>query len=615
MKKTTLLASGVLAVSTLFAQNAVEQHQTTIIYPSSFAISPSVAELSEKFQVNENIGNDERKESEDRKNRIPMKFEHTGEDGPEWGNDPATMQTKMGNRTPATTLTDWAGQSGGGYPPDPSGSVGPNHYIQAVNATPVKIFNKTSGAQLALFNLGTLWSPAVGNLGDPIVLYDKTADRWFLAQFGSGNKIYIAVSKTADPTGQYSTYTYTASSFPDYLKFSIWHDGYYMTANMSPRTVWVFDRAAMIAGSATARMASTTWTATGVGSQGASFFCPLTGDADGTLPTSGPCPLVYPVDNGWGASADGIYLKEITTNWSGSGSVTVSTGTLISTSTHDMSYSSGWLDISQPGTSQKLDGIGGVAMFRAQWRKWTGYNTLLVTFPVKISTTQRSFKWVELRQTGSTWTKYQESVYTPDSRSRWVSSMAMNDNGDIGVTYARASANAGDYASCAYTGRCKNDALNQLTVAEVVVTGGTGNSAQVGIERFGDYGQTAIDPSSGTKFWATQEYIGSGQPRTRIWSFQLGCPTGIGENGEDISSYNVYQNGNIINVEGSGLISNENTQVDLFDINGREVNNQVVKPISNSIKTTINTTGLSTGVYFVRIGNNDYQKVIKLLLK
>jgi hypothetical protein len=38
-------------------------------------------------------------------------------------------------------------------------------------------------------------------------MYDKAADRWFLAQFGSSTdkKIYIAVSTTSDPTGSYYT--------------------------------------------------------------------------------------------------------------------------------------------------------------------------------------------------------------------------------------------------------------------------------------------------------------------------------------------------------------------------------------------------------------------------
>ena len=125
------------------------------------------------------------------------------------------------------------GQNGGGsYPPDPSGAIGTNYYVQSVNATPFKVFNKTTGAQVGTVKqIGSLFG-LTSNDGDPIVLYDKYADRWFLSQFGlSGNKIYIAISTTNDPTGTYYCYTFTSPAFPDYLKFSIWQDGYYMCSN------------------------------------------------------------------------------------------------------------------------------------------------------------------------------------------------------------------------------------------------------------------------------------------------------------------------------------------------------------------------------------------------
>lgn len=44
----------------------------------------------------------------------------------------------------------------GCVPPDTNGDVGPNHYIQMVNATKVGIYNKTGTLLTAAFNLGTL---------------------------------------------------------------------------------------------------------------------------------------------------------------------------------------------------------------------------------------------------------------------------------------------------------------------------------------------------------------------------------------------------------------------------------------------------------------------------
>ena len=106
------------------------------------------------------------------------------------------------------------GQCGSGWPPDPNGDVGPNHYIQAVNSA-YAIYNKT-GSLLASFTEDSLWSgvsttiPCNGNsAGDPIVLYDQLDDRWILTHFAfaiNTNGVpappfyeCIAVSKTSDP--------------------------------------------------------------------------------------------------------------------------------------------------------------------------------------------------------------------------------------------------------------------------------------------------------------------------------------------------------------------------------------------------------------------------------
>ncbi len=68
-------------------------------------------------------------------------------------------------------------------------------------------------------------------MGDPIVMYDPFADRFFISQFFS-NGFLIAVSQGPNPVNSgWYTYQYPTNSFPDYPKFSVWSDGYYITAN------------------------------------------------------------------------------------------------------------------------------------------------------------------------------------------------------------------------------------------------------------------------------------------------------------------------------------------------------------------------------------------------
>ncbi|MFZ5552119.1 MAG: T9SS type A sorting domain-containing protein [Bacteroidota bacterium] len=539
MKRNLLLLLLLLSATPLFSQNNnTNTEESGVIYCTDFRVTRPVRDIVAENPVDENAIKEEvqkknakKLESPDRKNRKPQTFVYSAEkDGPAYGTDPSIVQTTMGTRTidqekGGGMKLNQQGQNTGSLPHDPSGAAGTTYYVQAVNATPVRVYNKTSGATVQSFTMGNLWSPATGNMGDPIVMYDRFADRWFLAQFGQSggqNRIYIAISQTNDPTGSYYTYTFTSPQFPDYLKFGIWHDGYYMTCNTGTKRVFCFERTAMLAGSPTARSVYQSFTA----QTGGGFFCPLPADADGNggLPTSGPCPIFYYTDNAWGGGAiDGIRRHDVSVVWSATPTMTITAGATIATNAFDGSYDPNWDDISQPGTAQKLDGIGGVLQFRAQWRKWSGYNSVVLTWPVRLSATQRSMMWCELRQNQSTgvWSVYQQGVYAPDNYYRWVGSISMDDNGNIALCYAKSGAST-VYPSLGWTGRLSTDPLNTMTFAETIAINGT--SYQTSINRFGDYAHTCLDPD-GMTFWHTGQYNGgangTGAGRTRIYSFQL----------------------------------------------------------------------------------------------
>jgi hypothetical protein len=624
MKK-ILLFSGVFAASLINAQNS-SGGGNDVLYPIDFHISKPLSELPD-FEGTDNLY--EKEEVKDREHRELPKFDYTFEkDGPAYGNDEFTIQRKQGTRSASELKASFAGQSGGGYPPDPSGAVGPNHYVQAVNATPFKVYNKSTGAQImAPKNIGTLWSPATANLGDPIVMYDRYADRWFLAQFGqsgSTNYIYIAVSTSSNPAGTYYTYTYTSASFPDYLKFSIWQDGYYMTSNQGGR-LYVFERTAMLAGSATARSVTATFTVGGT----SGFWCPLPADADGGLPPANtPCPFFWMTDNSWAGAVDGVKYCKATVNWvPTTPTCTITAATQITTSAFNGTYNSSWNDIPQPSTTAMLDGIGGVATYRAQYRRWTGYNTVLLNWGVLISSTprQRAIKWVELRENTATpgvWTLYQEGIYQPDTKSRWVGSMAMDDNGNIALCYARSASTTSatdiGYPSLCYTGRCASDPLGQMTIAETLVKAGT--ASQTSVNRFGDYSQTSLDPD-GVTFYHTCEYIGGtgtgGSPRTWIYSFTLPtCSVGINEQASQENNVSASLTNGEINVKGINLNVDGELVVDLFDVNGKEISGKTIVTNGNSFETTLSTENLSSGTYLVRVGKmySSFQRVVKVVV-
>ncbi len=521
MKIILFFSFSLFFVNISISQNANNKGDNDIIYPTEFHLTEPLRELVKKFPF---VENKVEKESEDKKYRIPQTFLFTAEDGAIYGEDISVRQTVMGNRkinSNKAIIMNWAGQTSGSRPQDPTGAAGPNHYVQIINATPFKVYDKITGASLLTANISTLWSPATSNDGDPILMYDKYADRWFVSQFGtSGNKIYIAISTTNDPTGSYYAYTFTSPQFPDYLKFSIWENGYYMTSNQSTDKVFCFERDQMLVGNASARAVSANFTTGSV----SSFFVPLPADAaDGGLPVAGtPLPFFCYTENSWGGgNIDGVKIWNMTVNWGTTPSASISLNTTIPTSAFDGTYNTSWNDIPQPGTTQMLDGIGGVPTFRAQWRPWNGYNTVVLNWGVKLSATQRSIRWVELRQDQSTgsWSLYQESTYAPDADSRWMGSIAMDDNGSIGLAYCKSSSST--YPTLCYTGRVATDPLGLMSFTEVVAAVGT--SSQSGLNRYGDYSHTALDPD-GITFWHTGEYI-SGSVKTRIYSFQLPVPT------------------------------------------------------------------------------------------
>jgi PKD repeat protein len=531
MKKITLILSGVCMFSALSAQklpmNQVVSSGSVAIQCSDFHITRPLSELAAENPVDDNAPHPKAwKESPDRKKRKPHNFPFTVEkDGPAYGNDEATIQREMGTVPNKAPIMNFLGGNAAGFRPmDPSGSVSSTHYIQAINACTFRVYNKSTGALLSTANVGSLWSPATSNDGDPIIMYDKAADRWFISQFGTaGNNMFIAISQTNNPLGSYYTYTFTSPEFPDYLKFGVWQDGYYMTSNQTQR-VFVFERTAMLAGNPAARAVYTNFSPP----QGGGFFVPMPGDAsDGVLPPAGtPCPIFSYSDNGWGGGfTDAVNIYKMAVNWTPTTpTATITSAGVLPTAPFDGSYSPSWDDIPQPNTTQKLDGIGGIVLYRAQWKSWAGYNTVCLTWAVRISASQRSLKWCELRQNQSTgaWSIYQEGTYTPDAATRWMGGIAMDNNGAIGFTYLKSDATS-IYPGLYYAGRRPCDPLGTMPVTESVAIAGTGSQTG-GVNRDGDYSQLVLDPD-GVTFWCTSEYMGgttgASAARTRIFSFQL----------------------------------------------------------------------------------------------
>src|SRR5215469_3372843 len=243
----------------LFALPLLAQGPTTVRRNVHHDVSPPLSEMI-KHAPPPSL---ERRPVEPLK-RIPLPPGLMGQE------DPVIQVSTVNPPTPPTTMSfEGLGNGFSGFsitsaPPDTEGTVGATQYVQWVN-TSFAVFNKSTGALIAGPTAGnTMWSGFGGgcqsnNDGDPIVLYDKAANRWIFSQFSVSTTPYlqcIAVSTTSDATGTYNRYSFSYSNFPDYPKLGVWPDAYYISFNMfngnsfAGGRACAYNAAAMRAGSA-----------------------------------------------------------------------------------------------------------------------------------------------------------------------------------------------------------------------------------------------------------------------------------------------------------------------------------------------------------------------------
>ena len=439
-----------------------------------------------------------------------------------------------------------------GAPPDTTLGVSATQIVQWVNSQ-FAVYNKAGTPLLAapgFLNGNQIWQALplasmcrATNRGDPLVQYDKLANRWILSQFaftgGGGTPPYsqcIAVSQTDNALGAYNLYEYSfGSDLPDYGKLGVWPDAYYITynmfnlgANFSGGRACAYDRAAMLAGAA--NPVSVCFNST-------DRFSFLPADLDGTtLPPAGaPNPHI---SWNWAFTATAPYAMQVTkfkpnfvtpamsTFDDGLGGAPFSFVAFnMDASTFASCNDNGNNCVSQPGTAQKLDTLGSRQMYRNVYRNFGSHDALLFTQAVDMTggnPSKATMRWWEIRNPNSgAPVVFQNSNFMPDATNeRWMSSAAFDKHGNIAIGYSIAGPST--FPSIRISARKKNDPKNLLR-SEATVVAGTG-SQTTGLARWGDYSTMQIDPVDDCTFWFTTQYIGANGTfnwRTRIASFRF----------------------------------------------------------------------------------------------
>lgn len=412
------------------------------------------------------------------------------------------------------------GISSDGYaPPDTNGAVGATQFVQMTNVE-YAVYDKVTGnLDLGPALISTVWRGfngdcAQGDGGDPVVVYDKAAQRWVLSELNINyNAWCMAVSTSSDATGSYYRYEFNfGNNLPDYPKLGVWPDGYYWSANTFNGSTFLgsdvcaFDRPLMLTGGAANAICL---------QQSPSVGGLLPSDMDGTNapPAGAPNFYVELLDT----SDLGLFKFHV--DFSNPANSTFTGPTSIPVASFSEACGGG-VCIPQPDPSQQLDSVADRLMFRLAYRNFGDHEALVVTHSVTAGTSV-GVRWYEIRSPGGTPEVFQQGTFAPDTNYRWMGSAAMDMAGDIAMGYSISSSSVAP--GIRYTGRQPSDPAGTMQT-ETSIIDGTGSQVN-GLERWGDYSSMSVDPLDDCTFWYTTEYIattGSYNWNTRIASFKFG---------------------------------------------------------------------------------------------
>jgi hypothetical protein len=456
-------------------------------------------------------------------------------------------------------------------PPDTEGDVSDQHFFQWVNSK-WALYDKSTGAVVP--NGATNYSPGssfwVGfgglcethNDGDPIVLWDGRAQRWMVSQFiapASGNTgaaQCFAVSTTSDPLGTYYRYQFAATYFGDYPHIGIWadssgsQDAYLLTTHdfdnaaatqpFIAGTITAVERDKMLQGqpAAMVRFDNYTGAASNYGIQALHLGGTVTAPANA-------CPAFVHFDS---TTAEYLFW-DLCLNWGTPGSSTISAPTALAAANKFFPY---FNSVVQNSTSATLDSFGSNTMYRASARAFP-YGapervSVAINHTVVADGNQGGVRWVHFgldpvpnddRIFGTDFESARplpplepytptalvkkildEGTYAPDANTRWLGSIAIDANDDIGVGYSVASSTLKPQVRI--TGRVPSDPASTLRDEQSCVTAGGAHTGTSG--RWGDYSTMSVDPTDQCTFWFTTEYFptnASSTWSTRICSFKF----------------------------------------------------------------------------------------------
>ena len=383
-----------------------------------------------------------------------------------------------------------------GYiPPDTNAAVSNSFVVETVNVW-LRVFDKNTGIVLLNEPLATLFQAFSG--GDPYVVYDDIADRWYISAFDStASGLFLAVSVDGNPLHGFQTFHLTnVGGFPDYAKPGFNKDAIFISyndfgSNGADAAIASIDKAAALSGTLT-------------------YFVSHPKPQFKAMP---PAQMHGDKKGGieWFVSTDGTDA--------GGNTIRVTKMTNYLSNTPNFTYTS--LPVTQYQSAQQADQPGGnITVFPNTTTTQVHYRLGRLVTAMASATASDGFVYpkglyYQINVNGGTPKLLKQGVIDPGlGVAVQMPSVVEDKQGNLGVTWMESSNS--EYLSMWVGNLYTNGTLSTQPVAP-------GGGFFFVSSRIGDYSTAVLDPSDNRTFWVANEYIGpdgsSDIWRTHITSF------------------------------------------------------------------------------------------------
>ncbi|MFQ5731590.1 MAG: beta strand repeat-containing protein, partial [Planctomycetaceae bacterium] len=397
-------------------------------------------------------------------------------------------------------------------PPDTMGAVGPSHIAELINGR-FTVYDK-NGTQLFTSTLDAFWTaagvtiPAGNSTFDPRILYDPQSGRWFAISIdsGAGNRIYVAVSTSSDPTAGWSGFNFVGDTvngtrFNDFDTFGIDTNGLYIATNNFINATGVFDsvslysipKASLLGGvpsiAGLARFENQAVATVG--------FTPQPVVDNGT--TGGPHAFIS-------ASSSGVLTRTNIIGTGGGPAPTLSGSTNIAVPGFAASPNA-----RQPGPNDNIDTDGD----RISGNIVKVGNSFWAAHSVAGPGGTSAIRWYQIDATTNT--LVQSGTISDPNLDFYYPSIAVNPTGDVVIGFSGSSDTQfiSTYAASGST----SGGTTTFGAPKLLKQGSASyvNLDGIGRNRWGDYSATVVDPTRSNEFWTFQLFASA----TNTWATQI----------------------------------------------------------------------------------------------